>query len=129
MPQDSFEIIFNSILEELADLYLPGTFDFLEKYRPKLYEEIFLAEDTLNRDWKKRWIVAFKIDIKNWQDLIKRGIEEFQHEQMHLSKQRKPSKKPKARTVKSKSQTKAEVQRTKSFWDVFQEMQDKGKNA
>ncbi|GAI35419.1 unnamed protein product, partial [marine sediment metagenome] len=34
MLQDSFETLWSFRFEEIADAYLPGTFDFLEKHRP-----------------------------------------------------------------------------------------------
>lgn len=119
---DSFTEIWNSIIEELADSYRPGTFDFLVKHRPRLYREILQAEETFNRDWKKKWIVAFKEDIKHWQDLIKHGIEQFKKEEMRLPRQ---SAKNPQRQSPSQKETEPEAPRPKTFWDVFQEMRDK----
>lgn len=120
LAMDSFGIIWNSTMEEIADSYLPGTFDFLAKYRPKLYEEISLAEKVLNRDWKKQRMVAFKIDIKNWQKLMQKGIEEFE---------RKPLPRSKELPKELESQTaEPEAPRRKTFFEVFQDMKTREEN-
>lgn len=116
MSEDSFETLWSFRFEEIADIYIPGTFDFLEKHRPKLYEEISLIEDTINQDWKNKRMVAFKIDTKNWQKLMKQGIEQFELEQMHMPKGQKLV--PQI----SKSKPKSEEPRRKTFFDAFEEM-------
>lgn len=119
---DSFETLWNFILDEIADAYIPGTFDFLEKHRPKLYKDISSAEEAVNRDWEKKWMVAFKIDIKLWQKLMQDGIGQFEQERMHKPKRKKSA----TRTTKSKSkQVESEAQSRKTFFDVFREMKAK----
>lgn len=115
MPQDSFETLWDFRFEEIADAYIPGTLDFLEKHRPKLYEEISLVEDTINQDWEKKRMVAFKIDTKDWQKLMKQGIEQFERERMHAPK------KEKLALQAPKPKPKSEEPRRKTFFDVFQE--------
>lgn len=122
MSEDSFETLWDFRFEEIADAYLPGTFDFLEKHRPKLYEEISLIEDTINQDWKKKRMVAFKIDTKDWQKLMKQGIEQFERERMHVPKGEKPV--PQASKPKPKS-SESEASRRRTFFEVFQEMKAK----
>ena len=124
MSEDSFGTLWNFTMEEIADAYLPGTLDFLEKHRPKLYEEISLIEDAINQDWEKKRMVAFKIDTKDWQKLMKQGIEQFEREQMHVPKKEKLT--PKTTEPKPKS-SESETPRRKTFFDVFQEEKAKGK--
>ncbi|MBA7594664.1 hypothetical protein ES703_01611 [subsurface metagenome] len=122
MSEDSFETLWNFTIEEIADVYLPGTFDFLEKHRPKLYDDISLIEDTINQDWEKKRMVAFKIDTKNWQKLMKQGIEQFERERMQVPKQEKPA----SQISKSKPKSsESEAPRRKTFFEVFQEMKAK----
>lgn len=119
MPQDSFETLWSFRFEEIADVYLPGTLDFLEKHRSKLYDDISLIEDTINQDWEKKRMVAFKIDTKDWQKLMRKGIEQFERERMHVPE------KEKLVSQIPKPKPKSEAPRRKTFFDVFQEMKAK----
>lgn len=122
MTQDSFETLWNFRFEEIADAYIPGTLDFLEQHRSKLYEEISLIEDTINQDWEKKRMVAFKIDTKDWQELMKQGIEQFERERMHVpegAKSVSPATKPKPKS------SEPETPHRKTFFEVFQEMKAK----
>ena len=122
MSLNSFETLWSSRFEEIADAYLHGTLDFLEKHRPKLYNDISLIEDTINQDWKKKRMVAFKIDTGDWQKLMKQGIEQFERERMHVPRKEKlalqaPKPKPKS--------SEPEAPHRKTFFEVFQEMKAK----
>lgn len=74
---DSFAKIWNSATEEIADIYAPGTFKFVEEERPALNELLKISVDSVENYWNKD-LEAFKKAVKKWKKLIREAIREKQ---------------------------------------------------
>lgn len=74
---DSFKKIWDSATEEIADIYTPGTFKFVEEERPALNELIKTSVDSVENYWNKD-LEAFKNAVKKWKELIREAIREKQ---------------------------------------------------
>lgn len=73
MTENSCAEIWNSAINEIAEIYSPGTFDLLEKKNPELYRKIHSAEDTVNLHWDKD-LDSFKNSVNLWKDLMQQVI-------------------------------------------------------
>ena len=76
MIKNPYAETWDSVTEEIAEIYEPGTFDLLEKKIPELYRKIQFAEDRINLHWGKD-LIFFKGSIGLWKDLMRQAIKEF----------------------------------------------------
>jgi len=81
--KNSCEEIWNSATEEIAEIYKAGTFDFLERKSPDLYEKIQSVEDNVNVFWAKNRN-AFGMSINLWKRLMCQAIEEFSYDRIQM---------------------------------------------
>ncbi len=81
MTENSNAEIWDSATDEIAEIYQPGTFDFLEKKNPDLYGKIQSTEDNVNLFWTKN-PDAFRMSINLWKKLMRQAIEEFSHDRI-----------------------------------------------
>lgn len=84
MAKDSFAEIWDAADKEIAEIYEPGTFDFLEKKIPKLYRKIQFAEDRINLHWGED-LSFFKGSIGLWKDLMRQAIQEFYNDRIQTT--------------------------------------------
>jgi len=76
MTKNPYTEIWNLATEEIAKIYEPETFDFLEKKIPELYRKIQFAEDRINLHWGKD-LSFFKGSVGLWKDLMRQAIQKF----------------------------------------------------
>ncbi|MFH0926827.1 MAG: hypothetical protein V1872_14550 [bacterium] len=81
-PPDSgcFAEIFNKAVDAINKRYIDGTFDYINKFKPDLYQEIKEADDNMNARWKeglqgKSSIDDFREALKKWYFLNLKAIQ------------------------------------------------------